>query len=151
MRKRKERADRSVRLLTAIDSVPELGESAYGWLSLTSETMKKSKATASRDLALARRIRGQFARMFGRSFDPRQDSVKWSWKWSHYGFRTRESIQSGYQKPLGQFSFSTRSITNKAEYCGLGPTSWQSVARIDLGALSTRDLISSLRLLNRFK
>ncbi len=46
MRKRKARADRIVRLLAAIDALPELRESAYGWLSLTAENMKKSKATA---------------------------------------------------------------------------------------------------------
>ena len=46
-----------------------MSESAYGWLSLIAETMKKSKATASRDLASARRIHAQFARMFGRSLE----------------------------------------------------------------------------------
>ena len=43
-RKRQERADRIVRLLAAIEAVPELLESSYGWLSLTAETMKRSNA-----------------------------------------------------------------------------------------------------------
>jgi hypothetical protein len=64
-RKRKERADRIIRLLAAMDAVPELLESSYGWLSLTAETMKRSKATASRDFQLARRVQTQFGRMFG--------------------------------------------------------------------------------------
>jgi len=79
MRKRKERADRIVGVLNAMEAAPELRESAYGWLTLTAKTMKKSKATASRDFALARRIHAQFARMFGRSLEP-QDQVKWSWE-----------------------------------------------------------------------
>lgn len=58
-RKRKERADRIVRLLAAIEVTPELLESSYGWLTLTAETMKRSKATASRDFQLARRIHKQ--------------------------------------------------------------------------------------------
>jgi len=75
-----------------MEAAPELRESAYGWLTLTAETMKKSKATVSRDFALARRIHAQFARMFGRVFNPRKDQIKWSWDWSHYGFSTHESV-----------------------------------------------------------
>lgn len=82
MQKRKDRADRILRLLAAMDTVPELRESAYGWLSLTAETMKKSKATASRDFALARRIHGQFAQLFGRPLNTKQDRINWSWDWS---------------------------------------------------------------------
>jgi hypothetical protein len=78
MRKRKERADRIMRLLAAMEAAPELRESAYGWLSLTAQTMKRSKATASRDFALARRIHNQFLKMFGRTFEPQKDRVKWS-------------------------------------------------------------------------
>lgn len=62
-RKRKDRADRILRLLAAIEVAPELLESSYGWLSVTAETMKRSKATACRDFQLARRIHAQFARM----------------------------------------------------------------------------------------
>ena len=91
-RKRKERADRIVRLLAAIEVAPELLESSYGWLSLTAETMKRSKATASRDFQLVRRIHTQFIRMFGRRFEVKTDQILWSWDWSHYGFRTRESF-----------------------------------------------------------
>jgi hypothetical protein len=108
MRKRKERADRILRVLAAMEAAPELRESAYGWLSLTAETMKKSKATASRDFALARRIHGQFAQLFGRPLNPKRDRIKWSWDWSHYGFRTQESLRSGHKKPVGNFPFDTR-------------------------------------------
>lgn len=78
IRKRKERADRIVRMLVAMEAVPELRECAYGWLTLTAETMKNSKATASRDFALARRIYAQFARMFGRNLEPQKDQIKWA-------------------------------------------------------------------------
>ena len=66
-------------MLGAMEVAPELRESAYGWLSVTAETMKKSKATASRDFAIARRIHFQFARMFGRTLELKKDQVKWSW------------------------------------------------------------------------
>jgi len=97
----KPRANRIVRLLSAMEAAPELRESAYGWLSLTAETMKRSKATASRDFALARRIHGQFGLMFGRPFNTRQDRIKWSWDWSHYGFRTPESLRRVIFYPSG--------------------------------------------------
>jgi hypothetical protein len=124
MRKRKERADRIVRLLAAMEAAPELRESAYGWLTLTAETMKKSKATVSRDFALARRIHAQFARMFGRVFNLRKDQIKWSWDWSHYGFRTHESVRAGNKKHVGNFPFDTRAIATEEGYSGFGPTSW---------------------------
>jgi hypothetical protein len=144
MRKRKERADRIVRLLAAIDAVPELRESAYGWLSLTAETMKKSKATASRDFALSRRICSQFTRMFGRTFNATQDQIKWSWDWSHYGFRTRESVQAGHKKPVGNFPFDTRITATEDSYCGFSAASWQSKA-VDFQLPYARDLLSVLR------
>ena len=44
MRKRKERAERIVRVvLHAMEAAPELRESAYGWHTLTAETMKKAR------------------------------------------------------------------------------------------------------------
>src|SRR5215813_6532246 len=122
MRKRRERADRIVRLLEAMDALPELRETAYGWLSLTAETMKKSKATASRDFALARRIHSQFLRMFGRTFEAKKDQVKWSWNWSHYGFRTRESVRAGHKRPVGRFPFDTRITATEEAFCGFGPS-----------------------------
>ena len=70
-------------LLAAIEAAPELFESSYGWLSLTAETMKQSRATASRDFQLARRIHPQFRRMFGRRFEVKKDQILWSWDWSH--------------------------------------------------------------------
>jgi hypothetical protein len=96
---------RIVRLLAAMEAVPELRESAYGWLTLTADTMKISRATASRDFALARRIHAHFIRLFGRTLEPRSDQIKWSWDWSHYGFLTRESIRTGIKKPVGHFPF----------------------------------------------
>ena len=125
MRKRKERADRIIRLLFAMQAAPELRESPYGWLRLTAVTMKKSKATASRDFALARRIRGQFLRMFGRPFVPGEDEIRWSWNWSSYGFRTIESVEAGYKKPVGSFPFDTRQVMVAEEaYCDLTRETW---------------------------
>jgi hypothetical protein len=140
MRRRAARADRIVRLLRAMEAAPELRESAYGWLRETAETMQTSRASASRDLALARRIQGQFARMFGRPFNPTQDRVKWSWDWSSYGFVTRESIRSGHKRPVGKFAFNTRSKPTDEEFCGFGPASWYGAK-----SLSARDIISALR------
>jgi hypothetical protein len=145
-RKRKERADRIVRLLAAIEVAPEILESRYGWLGLTAETMKRSKATASRDFLLARRIHDQFVRMFARKCDNKKDQILWSWDWSHYGFRTRESFQAGYRTAVGNFRFDTRSVPSEDEYCGLGPSSW-SVAKSPLEGMSTRDLIRCLKLI----
>ena len=149
-RKRKERADRIVRLLAAIEAAPELLESSYGWLTLTAETMKRSKATACRDFQLARRIHAQFRRMFGRRFEVKMDQILWSWDWSHYGFRTRESYQAGYSKAVGHFPFDTRALVSEEAFCGLGPSSWPRKSSY-LESMSTRQLISTLRLLNRFK
>jgi hypothetical protein len=149
-RKRKERADRIVRLLAAIEAAPELLESSYGWLSLTAETMKRSTATASRDFQLARRIHAQFARMFGRRFEVKKDQVLWSWDWSHYGFRTRESYQAGFKKAVGHFPFDTRATATEEAFCGLGPNSWQP-KRSPFDNMNARQLISTLRLMNRFR
>src|SRR5215813_274999 len=87
--------------------------------------MNKSKSTASRDLALCRRIHNQFLSMFARKLDPKRDQVKWSWNWSHYGFRTRESVQAGHKKPVGRFPFDTRMTATEEAFCGFGPSSWQ--------------------------
>jgi len=149
-RRRKERADRIVRLLAAIEVAPELLESSYGWLSLTAETMKRSKATVSRDFQLARRIHTQFSRMFGRRFEVKTDQILWSWDWSHYGFRTRESYQAGYSKSVGHFPFDTRATPSEEAFCGLGPNSWQP-KRSPFDNMNARQLISTLRLMNRFR
>ena len=146
MRLRKARADRIVRLLAAIEIAPELRRSAYGWLSVTAETIRMSKATASRDFALARGIHGEFARMFGRKFDAKTDQVLWSWNWSHYGFRTRESYRAGYRKAVGKFPIDTRALPSEEAFCGLGPTSWTTTAEYFAG-MSTRDLIRCLKVL----
>jgi len=92
MRMRKARAERISRILTAIDAsgAAELRETAYGWLNAACLAMKVSKATASRDFALVRRIHRQFARMFGRSFDSKRDNVVWDWHWSHWVHCARE-------------------------------------------------------------
>jgi hypothetical protein len=149
-RKRKERADRIVRLLAAIEAAPELLESSYGWLSLTAETMRRSKATASRDFQLARRIHTQFVRMFGRKFEPKTDQILWSWDWSHYGFRTRESYQAGYSKAVGNFPFDTRTMPSEEAFCGLDPNSWRPKVPT-FESMTARDLISNLRMNNRFR
>src|SRR5215510_7926410 len=125
MRKRAEREDRVLRLLNVFDSVPELRESSYGWLSAAAEKMHRSVATASRDFALVRRVRAQFLRMFGREFKPGEDFILWTWDLSHYGFCTRESVQAGYRKAVGKFPFVTRDIAISDEaYCGFYPEFW---------------------------
>lgn len=149
-RKRKERADRIVRLLAAIEAVPELLESSYGWLTLTAETMKCSKATVSRDFQLARRIHAQFARMFGRRFEFKKDQILWSWDWSHYGFWTRESYQAGYKKAVGHFPFDTRQMPSEEAFCGFGSNSWPP-KHSDFASMHNHQLISTLRLMNRFR
>src|SRR5262252_258434 len=108
MRKRENRAKRIVRILTAMQSAPGLQETAYGWLSASSQAWEVSKATASRDFSLVRRIHCQFLRMFGRNFDPDRDRIVWTWNWDHYGFITPESYAAGYRKPVGYFPFDTR-------------------------------------------
>src|SRR5215813_1811423 len=149
IRKRKERASRILGLLTAMEATPQLRESAYGCLSRIAESMNKSKSTASRDLALCRRIHSQFLRMFGRTFEAKKDQVKWSWNWSHYGFRTRESVQAGHKKPVGRFPFDTRAKVTEEAFCGFGPSSWRA-KRSDNTSSSTGDLLSIFRLLNRY-
>ena len=108
MRKRKARANRIQRLLSVLDIAPQLTYTAYGWLTMFSESMAVSKATASRDFALVRRINLQFSRLFGRDFDPTKDEIVWSWDWASYGFATEETSTAGYTKGLGQFPFDTR-------------------------------------------
>jgi len=124
MRKRQTRADRIVRLLRAMDKVPELCESSRGWVKVTAQAMAASRATASRDLALARRIHSQFARMFGRKLNPQTDQVAWSWDWSNYGFRAPESVRAGFRKPVGRFPFSLRENASEASFGGLSPLSF---------------------------
>jgi hypothetical protein len=149
-RKRKERADRIVRLLAAIEAAPELLESSYGWLSLTAETMKRSKATASRDFQLARRIHYQFARMFGRRLEVKKDQILWSWDWSHYGFRTRESVLAEHKKPVGHFPFNTRATVTEDAYCGFNTASWQPKP-VQPKLPSANDLIRLLRSFGRLQ
>jgi hypothetical protein len=72
MRKRQARADRIVRLVTSMDFARAAGLRAtvYGsiTITITSQATEVSKATASRDCALVRRIYRQFLRMFGRPY-----------------------------------------------------------------------------------
>lgn len=144
MRKRKARADRILRVLTAMDSADatELRDSVYGLLSAASQAMEVSKATASRDFALVRRIHRQFTRMFGRNFDPKRDRILWTWNWDHYGFMTPETRTAGYPKPVGHFPFDTRRQETEQSYCGFNQLSWQNTNF--LSQLSTRDLIRVL-------
>jgi hypothetical protein len=143
-RKRKARAERIVRVLLAMESASatELRDSAYGWLSAASQVMEISKATASRDFALVRRIHRQFIRMFGRSFDPKQDKIVWTWNWDYYGFITPESKRAGYHKPVGHFPFDTRKLETEESYQGFNQLSWQNTDYFS--QLSTRDLIRVL-------
>jgi len=129
MRKRQARAERIVRLLAATDSThaSEFGKTAYGWIAITSQTMEVSKATASRDCALVRRLYRQFLRMFGRDFDAKRDRVVWTWNWAHYGFATRESEWAGHKKCVGHFPFDTRRKETEESYCGFDQSSWQNI------------------------
>ena len=148
MRKRQARADRIVRLLNAFVALPELRESSYGWLSLAAEQTKTSRATASRDFALCRRMQTEFTLMFGRLFNPKTDRVLWSWDWSHYGFQTSESLNAGHQKAVGQFPFSTRATVGEEAYCGYTPQSWQP-QEWSFHYKRSGNLLSVLRGLNR--
>jgi hypothetical protein len=79
MRKQQARADRIVRLVASMDfaRATELREKVYGLITITSQAMEVSKATASRDFALVRRIHRQFQRMFDRNFNSKRDRVVW--------------------------------------------------------------------------
>jgi hypothetical protein len=68
MRKREARANRIMRLLASTDSAgtTELRKARYGLLTRATQAMAVSKAMASRDFGLVRRMHGQFLRMFGR-------------------------------------------------------------------------------------
>jgi hypothetical protein len=142
MRMRKARAERISRVLDAMDAAHVLRDSAHGWVTVASQVMQISKATASRDFALVRRINRQFLRMFGRSFDSKRDKVVWDWHWSHYGFIAPESRQAGYKKPVGRFPFDTRKQETEESYCGLNQLSWQNTDYF--AQLSTRDLMRAL-------
>ena len=143
-RMRQARADRIVRILASMDSAKatELRESAYGWLTITAQAMNLSKATASRDFALVRRIHRQFERLFGRSFDSKKDQIVWSWHFDHYAFKTPESKAAGYPKPVGYFPFDTRKQETEESYCGFNQLSWQNTNFFS--QLSTRDLVRTL-------
>lgn len=151
MRKRKARADRIVRLLHAMDSAnaTELRDGENGWITITAQAMEMSKATASRDFALVRRIHRQFSRMFGRSFDSKRDRVIWSWNWANYGFITEESRWAGYSKPVGHFPFDTRRQETEECYCNFNQLSWQNTNFFS--QLSTRDLFRMMVWSNRMQ
>lgn len=117
-------------------------ESAYGWLTITAQALNLSKATASRDFALVRRIHSQFERLFGRSFDPKKDQIVWSWNFDHYAFKSPESKAAGYTKPVGHFPFDTRKRETEDSYCGFNQVSWQNANFFS--QLSARDLMRAL-------
>ncbi|HEY2964533.1 MAG TPA: hypothetical protein VGJ37_19090 [Pyrinomonadaceae bacterium] len=150
-RKRNARADRMMRILGAMDSARalELRKAPYGLLPAASLAMEVSKPTASRDFALVRRIHDQFGRMFGRNFDPKRDSVVWSWNWDHYGFITPESKAEGYPKPVGHFPFDTRRQETEESYCGFNQSSWHHTTFIS--QMSTRELIRAYSRLTRMR
>jgi len=146
MRKRRERASRILRLLAAMESAPELRESAYGCLTRASQAMEISRATASRDFALARRIHVQFARMFGRTLRPESDQVIWSWDWAYYGFRTPESVRAGFRKGVGRFPFGLRENGSEEDYSGLSPVSFIEPPTEDIEDM---DVLSLIKLAGR--
>jgi len=117
----------------------ELREKVYGLITITSHAMEVSKATASRDFALVRRLHRQFLRMFGRNFDSKRDRVVWTWNWDHYGFITPESRHAGHRKPVGHFPFDTRRQETEESYCGFNQSSWPNTDFIS--QMSTRELI----------
>lgn len=140
-------AERILRLLSAMDRAPELFVSTRGWVKVIAKAMEASRATASRDLTLARRIHSQFARMFGRKLNPQSDQVVWSWDWSHYGFRAPESVGAGFRKAVGRFPFGLRENATEDSYCGLSPTSFIRARPSE--TLASMDLLSLLKLASR--
>jgi len=143
-RLRKARAERILRVLAAMDSADAIAlrDTTYGLLAPAAQAMEVSKATVSRDFALVRRIHRQFARMFGRNFDPKRDKIFWNWDWSHYGFIAPESAQAGYREPVGHFPFDTRKPETEESYCGFTQLTWHNGHFAS--QLSTRDLIRVL-------
>jgi hypothetical protein len=143
-RKREERANRILRILDSMDSagLTQLLDTTYGLVSAAAVELEVSKATASRDFALLRRIHRQFGRMFGRSFDPKSDKIFWIWDWSCYGFMTPESTKAGYHQPVGYFPFDTRKLETEDSYGGFNQLSWHNGHLAS--QLSTRDLIRVL-------
>jgi len=141
MRKREARADRILRILLSMDALKRINlrDTTCAGLSPAAQAMKVSLSTASRDHALARRIHRQFGRMFGRSFDPKQDHVVWSWDWSQYGFIAPESKQAGYPKPVGQFPFDTRKQETEECYGEFNQLSWHNEEF--LSRINTSELI----------
>ena len=117
---------------------------------ITAQAMNLSKAIASRDFALVRRIHRQFTRMFGRSFDSKKDQIVWSWHFDHYAFKTPESKAAGYPKPVGHFPFDTRKQETEESYCGLNQLSWQNNNSF-ISQMSTRELIRTLTRLRRLR
>ena len=143
-RKRKARADRIVALLATMDATGarELLTTSYRWVKAFSLATQTSKATASRDLGLVRRIHHQFTRMFGRNFNVKTDRIVWVWNWDYYGFITPESRRAGYPKPVGHFPFDTRKQETEESYGGFNQLSWQNTDYFS--QLSTRDLMRAL-------
>jgi hypothetical protein len=151
MQKRQARADRIVRALATMDSAhaTELRKAACGWITITSQAMEVSKATASRDCALVRRLHRQFLRMFGRNFNSKRDRVVWTWNWAHYGFITHESRYAGHPKPVGHFPFDTRRQESEESYCGFDQSSWQNTNYFS--QMSTWELIRAYGRLLRMR
>ena len=143
-RKREARANRILRILDSMDSagLTQLLDTTYGLVSAASVELEVSKATASRDFALMRRIHRQFGPTFGRSFDPKRDKIFWIWDWSHYGFIAPESIKAGYHEPVGHFPFDIRKQETEDSYGGFTQLSWHNGHFAS--QLSTRDLIRVL-------
>ncbi len=115
IRRRSERAERIRGLLSDMlggdaQFAETLRTGAYGATTVAAEGFGVSLMTASRDLALCRRMLAEFRREAGRDFDAEIDEVVWSWDFARYGFRTRHSLNPSrcVRRGEARYPFSTR-------------------------------------------
>jgi hypothetical protein len=101
--KRKVRAERIGRLLPEVATSGFLRRGEYGCVTDIAEEFKVGVATASRDLALCRRMLDECKRVTGIDFDGLfEESIVFSWDYASYGFRVEGD------EVVGRFLFSTR-------------------------------------------
>jgi hypothetical protein len=101
--KRKVRAERIGRLLPQVATSGFLRRCEYGCVSDIAEEFKVGRATASRDLALCRRMLDEHKRVTGFDFDGLfEEIIVFSWDYASYGFRVED------KEVVGRFPFSTR-------------------------------------------
>jgi hypothetical protein len=97
IRRRKARAERITALLSDMlggeaQYADLLRAGGYGATRITAESFEVSETTAGRDLCLCRWMLEEFRRARGREFDPGRDEITWSWDYSQYSFKSRESF-----------------------------------------------------------